>query len=154
MVIIGQCAHVGLVDPQLPALLERDPPAAMLAALADRTGVDLAVWMPTSVVVRVCPRCASDPDRGQALVWSLPLMIGCVEHGCRLENRTDVLVTTTLNVHGRTTLELVWRTTGGEQRAGLATWRPFEQMDWPTRETMLRRGDPRVVPGHRPTSTR
>lgn len=247
--------NLGLVDLQLPAQLDRDPPAAMLAALADRTGVDLAqirmttlagwvpwlfdsltadqhraqevfdcyvqdnpvllapgsagqhrvhrwkawraVWMPTSALDRVCPRCASDPERGQALVWSLPLMIGCVEHGCRLETRTDVdvalafdrpppvvpvdepvasmdrytyaalttgevalpgrtvhagvwfrllrsllnelsLATTPLNFHGRTTLEFVWRATGGEQRAGLAAWRPFEQLEWPTQETMLR----------------
>lgn len=244
--------NLGLVDLQVTALLDWDPLAAMLAALAERTGVDLmrvrattlagwvpwlfdslppaglhqaqevfdsyvhensvllapglagkhtvhrwktwrTVWLPTTVLDRVCPVCAGDPGRGTALVWSLPLMIGCVEHGCRLENRTDVdvalafdqsppvapvdepaaimdrytyealttgevalpgrtvhagvwfrllrsllnelsLATTNLNFHGRTTLELIWRTTGGEQRAGLAAWRPFEQLDWPTRK--------------------
>jgi hypothetical protein len=47
------------------------------------------------------------------------------------------LATTTLNHHGRTTLEQVWQATGGEQRAGLAIWRPFEQLDWATQATML-----------------
>lgn len=247
--------NLGLVDLTIPANLDRDPPPALLVALAERTGVDLAQvrattlagwvpwlfdsltvepyqaqevfdsyvhanpvllepgatgrhrvhrwkawrspWLPMSVFDRVCPLCAKDPDRGTALVWQLPLMISCVEHGYRLENRVDLevalaldrpppmvpveepvatmdrytyealttgvvalpgrtvhagawfrllrsllnelsLATTNLNFHGRTTLELVWRATGGEQRAGLAAWRPFEQLDWPIQETMLR----------------
>lgn len=39
---------------------------------------------------RACPVCADDPDRGTALVWRLPLMIGCAEHGCYLEDAVDV----------------------------------------------------------------
>lgn len=252
--------NLGLVDLRVPADLDWDPPGALLAALAEWTGVELGrvrattlagwvpwlldclpagprqpqkvqaqevfdcyvgenpvllapgsgprhrvprgktwrtVWLPTSVLDRVCPVCAGEPDRGAALVWSLPLMIGCVDHGCRLEQRTDVdvalvfglpppvvpvdepaaamdrytyaalttgevalpgrtvhaavwfrllrsllhelsLATANLNFHGRRTLEFVWRTTGGEQRADLKAWRPFEQMDWPAQETMLR----------------
>lgn len=247
--------NLGLVDLEVPALLDWDPPAVMLAALAERTGVDLArvraatlagwvpwlldsltverhqaqevfdsyvcenpvllesgtapghqvhrwkgwrgVWLSGPILNRVCPLCVSDPDRGAALVWSLPLMIGCVEHGCRLENADDVdmalfldrpppvvpvaepvatldrytydalttgevalpgrtvhagvwfrllrslvnelsLSTPTLNQHGRTTLEQVWRATGGAQRAGLKVWCPFEQLRWSTQETLLR----------------
>lgn len=246
--------NLGLVDLQIPAQLDWDPPAAMLAALAERTGVDLgqvrattlagwvpwlfdsltvglhqaqdvfdtyvhanpvllepgaagkhqvhrwkawrSVWLSGPILNRICPMCASDPDRGTALVWTLPLMIGCVEHGCRLENSVDVnvalafdrpppmvpvtepvatmdrytydalttgmvalpgrtvhagvwfrllrsllnelsLATTTLNSHGRTTLEQVWQVTGGAERAGLMVWRPFEQLEWATQETML-----------------
>ncbi|MDI5978235.1 TniQ family protein [Amycolatopsis magusensis] len=247
--------NLGLIDLTIPANLDRDPPLAMLAALAERTGVDLAQvrattlagwvpwlvdsltvephqaqdvfdsyvhanpvllepgatsrhlvhrwktwrspWLSKSGLDRVCPLCVHDPDRGRALMWQLPLMLSCIEHGYQLENRTDLevalalgrpppmqrveepvatmdrytyealttgevvlpgrtvhagawfrllrslldelsLATTTLNFHGRTTLEFVWRTTGGEQRAGLAIWQPFEQLEWPAQETMLR----------------
>ena len=43
-------------------------------------------WQPRRPVDRICPVCAADPDRGAALVWRLPLMVGCVEHRCRLED--------------------------------------------------------------------
>jgi hypothetical protein len=146
--------NLGLVDLEVPAMLDWDPPAAMLTALAERTGVDLArlqamtlagwvpwlfdsltvgahqaqdvfdtyvwtnsvllqpgeagrhqvgrwkswrgAWLSGPFLKRVCPMCARDPDRGEALVWTLPLMIGCVEHGCRLENTVDVNVAVTL----------------------------------------------------------
>lgn len=246
--------NLGLVDLEVPALLDWDPPAVMLAALAERTGVELArvrattlagwvpwlvdsltvekhrtqevldtyvgenpvllepgaapghqvhrwrgwrgVWLSGPILNRVCPLCASDPERGTALVWSLPLMIGCAEHGCRLENGGDVdlalflgrpppvvpvtepvatmdrytydalttgevalpgrtvhagvwfrllrsllhelsLATTTLNQHGRTTLERVWQVVGGLPRAGLKMWCPFEALEWSTQETLL-----------------
>ncbi len=247
--------NLGLVDLDIPADLDRDPPPVMLAALAERTAVDLprvrattlagwvpwlfdsltvepyqaqkvfdsyvhansvlldpgtagrhlvhrwkswrSPWLSKAVLDRVCPLCAKDLDRGTALVWRLPLMISCAEHGYRLENRSDLevalaldrpppmnpvdepvatmdrytyealttgavalsgrtvhagvwfrllrsllnelsLATTTLNLHGRTIVEAVWRATGGEHRAGLSIWQPFEQLDWPTQETMLR----------------
>lgn len=247
--------NLGLIDQEVPVGLDWDPPAMMLAALAARTGADLArvramtlagwvpwlidslvverdqaqevfdcyvgensvllepgaapghqvhrwkgwrgVWLSGPILDRVCPLCASDPDRGTALVWSLPLMIGCVEHGCGLENGGDVdlalflgrpppvvpvaepvatldrytydalttgevslpgrtvhagvwfrllrsllnelsLATTTLNQHGRSTLEQVWQAAGGAQRAGLKQWCPYEQLGWSTQETLLR----------------
>ena len=37
-------------------------------------------WLPARPLRRACPICAADPDRGSALVWRLPLMVGCVEH--------------------------------------------------------------------------
>jgi hypothetical protein len=247
--------NLGLVDLQVPAMLDWDPPAAMLAALAERTGVDLAqlramtlagwvpwlvdslsvglhqtqevfdtyvransvllepgaagrhqvyrwrgwrnVWLTGPILSRVCPMCARDANRGTPLIWTLPVMIGCVEHGCRLESISDVsvaltlgrpvpmepveepvatmdrythealttglvalpgrtvhagvwfrllrslldevsLATTTLNLHGRTTVERVWRAVGGAERGGLKVWRPFEEMEWDTQEVMLR----------------
>jgi TniQ len=146
-------ARAALWDP------DYDPPAGMLAALAERTGVDLAQlkpmalagWVPwlfdtlpargmdeqalfdtyvraNSVLLapgeasvhlvdrwkswagpwlpipkgwllRVCPACAADPDQGTALVWKLPLMVGCVEHGCWLENVQDVELSLALDGH-------------------------------------------------------
>jgi len=132
------------LDVTVPWDLDRDPPEALLVALAQRTGVDLAQlrattlagwefwlldtlylrrwdaqdtfdayvrdnsvllapgqagtndlsgwerwsgpWQPGRHLDRICPVCAADPDRGTALVWRLPLMVSCVEHGCRLED--------------------------------------------------------------------
>lgn len=39
---------------------------------------------------RACPVCATDPDRGKGLTWQLPLMLGCGEHGCYLEDEQRV----------------------------------------------------------------
>ncbi|WP_308294023.1 TniQ family protein [Streptomyces sp. UNOC14_S4] len=140
--------NLGLVDVAVPDDLDYDPPAVMLAALAMRTGVEiarlramtLASWEPwliegltasiedtqpvfdayvrdNSVLLapgkagvnkvspfrrwpgpwlgywglhRDCPMCAADPQRGKALVWRLPLVTGCFEHGCRLEDAMEV----------------------------------------------------------------
>ncbi len=116
--------------------LDLDPPPQLLAALAERTGVDpdrlrqmtLAGWTPwlldglepspaafdtyvrqfhvllrpgrrsTNPVgpwrawiteqpaQRGCPVCLADPDRqGLLLMWRLPLMLSCPEHGCLLQ---------------------------------------------------------------------
>ena len=43
-------------------------------------------WRPLRYTDRICPVCTADPDRGAPLMWRLPLMAGCVEHGCRLED--------------------------------------------------------------------
>jgi TniB protein/TniQ protein len=47
-------------------------------------------WLPAQPRRRVCPECAKDPQRGTALMWRLPIMTGCGEHGCRLEPQVDV----------------------------------------------------------------
>jgi len=146
---------------------------------------------------RVCPVCAADPDRGASLMWKLPLMAGCVDHGCWLEDVQDVevplalnghppaarpvdeplatldrythdalatgrvelpgrsahagvwfrllrslldevsLATSTVSKQGRTTLEQVWEGTGRPDRGGLTVWKPYEQLDRDTQETML-----------------
>lgn len=39
---------------------------------------------------RQCPTCAADPERGKALVWQLPLMLGCGEHACYLEDSQEI----------------------------------------------------------------
>ena len=122
--------------------LDWDPPRAVLAALAERTGLGLyeltpmtmAGWVPWlmdslgpgtgqemfgtyvrqhSVLLRpgeagrnqvsmwlpwvpaqparlACPACAVDPQRGSMLMWRLPLMASCPEHGCLLQPEPDV----------------------------------------------------------------
>ncbi len=247
--------NLDLLD--VPWDIDGDPSAAMLTALAERTGVEparlrtmtLAGWQPwlfdtlsvrdwneqtlfdtyvrdNSVLLtpseagrhqvgrfkrwagpwlpvpngwlrRVCPVCAADPDRGVSLMWKLPLMAGCVDHGCWLEDVEDVEVSLALNGHppaarpvdeplatldrythdalttgrvelpgrsahagvwfrllrslldevslatstvskpGRTTLEQVWEGTGRPDRGGLTVWKPYEQLDRDTQETML-----------------
>jgi hypothetical protein len=247
--------NLGLVDLDVPADLDYDPPMAMLTALAERTGVGLAQlramtlagWEPwlfdkltvpiqdtqpmfdayvrdNSVLLapgeagtnqvnrwkhwpgpwlgywplhRACPVCAAAPGHGRALLWRLPLMTGCVEHGCRLEDATKVELQVTLggegpapvpleeplatvdrytyegittgrvtlpgrsvhagvwfrllrslldevslslsgrSSHGRATLEQVWQAAGREERAGLTTWRPYEQLKPGIQEAML-----------------
>ena len=47
-------------------------------------------WFPPErehrrAVRRICPVCATDPDRGVPLAATIPLMLSCPEHGCRLE---------------------------------------------------------------------
>lgn len=42
-------------------------------------------WLPARPLCRACPICASDPRRGTALMWRLPIMTGCGVHGCRFE---------------------------------------------------------------------
>lgn len=39
---------------------------------------------------RQCPTCSADPERGKALVWQLPLMLGCGEHACYLEDSQEI----------------------------------------------------------------
>jgi hypothetical protein len=39
---------------------------------------------------RACPACAAEKGRGAALLWRLPLMAGCAEHGCYLEDAIEV----------------------------------------------------------------
>jgi hypothetical protein len=133
----------------LPYDLDYDPPAALLSALAERTGVEvtqlqtmtLAGWTPwlfdnqfirhwdeqevfdtyvrancvllapgearTNVIGypkrwsgpwlgyrtrRACPVCAVEPQRATALVWRLPLVLSCAEHGCYLEPADQIEV--------------------------------------------------------------
>jgi hypothetical protein len=47
------------------------------------------------------------------------------------------LALTTRSAHARTTLERIWQATGRPERAGLNSWRPYEQLDWDTQEAML-----------------
>lgn len=49
-----------------------------------------APWWPAKPLARRCPVCATDPDRGCDLVWRLPLVFGCGEHGCYLEDLVQV----------------------------------------------------------------
>jgi len=47
-------------------------------------------WVPAQPAPRACPVCTADPRRGTVLMWRLPLMTSCAEHGCLLEPETDV----------------------------------------------------------------
>jgi len=47
-------------------------------------------WLPAHPLRRACPACANESQRGTALMWRLPIMTGCGEHGCRLEPQVDV----------------------------------------------------------------
>jgi len=42
-------------------------------------------WLPAREERRACPACAADPGRGLVLMWRVPLMSSCAEHGCQLE---------------------------------------------------------------------
>ncbi|MBS2966985.1 TniQ family protein [Actinocrinis puniceicyclus] len=39
---------------------------------------------------RLCPVCAAEPERGTPLFATVPLMLSCPEHGCRLESAGDI----------------------------------------------------------------
>jgi hypothetical protein len=47
-------------------------------------------WVPAQPVRLACPACAADPGRGSMLMWRLPLMASCAEHGCLLQPEPDV----------------------------------------------------------------
>jgi hypothetical protein len=47
-------------------------------------------WWPARPVRRLCPVCATDADPRRALVWQLPLTVGCHDHGCRLEDAREI----------------------------------------------------------------
>ena len=47
-------------------------------------------WLPARAERQACPACAADPGRGLILMWRVPLMNSCAEHGCKLEPESDV----------------------------------------------------------------
>jgi hypothetical protein len=49
-------------------------------------------WVPARPARLACPACAADPRRGSMLMWRLPLMASCPEHGCLLQPEPDVRV--------------------------------------------------------------
>ncbi|MFC7331351.1 TniQ family protein [Marinactinospora rubrisoli] len=57
-------------------------------------------WLARWPRSRACPLCAKDPACGRALVWRLPLMTGCAEHDCRLEDASKVAISITLGRPG------------------------------------------------------
>ncbi|MEV0291893.1 TniQ family protein [Kribbella sp. NPDC050820] len=57
-------------------------------------------WMPThKYQQRRCLLCAADPTHPRALVWRLPLVAGCADHGIRLDNAADVERSVALTDH-------------------------------------------------------
>ena len=49
-------------------------------------------WLPPRPLRRDCPVCATNPEHGTALVWQLPLVHSCAEHGCRLEDVVELTI--------------------------------------------------------------
>lgn len=47
-------------------------------------------WVPAKPARLACQVCAADPQRGTVLMWRLPLMTSCAEHGCLLGPEPDV----------------------------------------------------------------
>ncbi|WP_413463082.1 TniQ family protein [Pseudomonas aeruginosa] len=44
-------------------------------------------WLPSQTIRRACPQCLNDPtNQAVLLVWQLPLMLSCPQHGCWLES--------------------------------------------------------------------
>jgi hypothetical protein len=142
-----------LLDDVAVGDLDWDPPLALLAALAERTGTEpgelrlmtIGGWVPwladtldaergpeafrtyvrqDSVLLcpgeaganvvgrwlpwlpaertnrrtarRVCPACAADPGHATPLTATIPLMLSCPEHGCRLEAEGDITLTSAM----------------------------------------------------------
>ncbi len=142
-----------LLDDAAVGDLDWDPPLALLAALAERTGTEpgelrpmtIGGWVPwladtldaergpeafrtyvrqDSVLLcpgeaganvvgrwlpwlpaertnrrtarRVCPACAADPGHATPLTATIPLMLSCPEHGCRLEAEGDITLTSAM----------------------------------------------------------
>ncbi|WP_157255229.1 TniQ family protein [Nonomuraea typhae] len=58
-------------------------------------------WVPVNrgrpTVGRICPVCTTDPSRGTPLTATLPLMLSCPEHRCRLEDGSTVALAATLD---------------------------------------------------------
>lgn len=51
-----------------------------------RTVPGWLAWIPARPLQRACPQCLADPRRqGLLLIWQLPLLLSCPEHGCLLE---------------------------------------------------------------------
>jgi len=51
-----------------------------------RAVADWRAWIPSNPLTRACSGCLEDPSRqGLLLVWKLPLLLSCPEHGCLLE---------------------------------------------------------------------
>jgi len=140
--------NLGQLAVTAPETVDWNPPAGILAALAERTGTDLAQlramtlagwvpwlmdtlhtrqweaqetfdtyvrqnsvllapgeaghshvsgrkrwdgpWWPARPVRRLCPVCVGGADPHKALVWQLPLTVGCHDHGCRLEDAREI----------------------------------------------------------------
>ncbi|MFG2088514.1 TniQ family protein [Spirillospora sp. NPDC048824] len=58
-------------------------------------------WIPVHrgrrTVGRLCPVCTTDPSRGTPLTATLPLMLSCPEHRCRLEDGSTVALAPALD---------------------------------------------------------
>lgn len=76
------------LDDSLPAALETYAfqCSVLLPRRKARSITRWRAWLPIQPVRRACPLCLNDPaNQAVLLVWQLPLMLSCPQHGCWLE---------------------------------------------------------------------
>jgi hypothetical protein len=77
------------LDDSLPAALETYAfqCSVLLPKRKARSITRWRAWLPSQSMRRACPVCLNDPaSQAVLLVWQLPLMLSCPQHGCWLES--------------------------------------------------------------------
>lgn len=77
------------LDDSLPAALETYAfqCSVLLPKRKARSITRWRAWLPSQPIRRACPLCLNDPaNQAVLLVWQLPLMLSCPQHGCWLES--------------------------------------------------------------------
>jgi hypothetical protein len=75
------------LDDSVPAALETYAfqCSVLLPKRKARSLTRWRAWLPSQPIRRACPLCLLDPaNQAVLLVWQLPLMLSCPQHGCRL----------------------------------------------------------------------
>ena len=75
------------LDDSLPAALETYAfqCSVLLPKRKARSITRWRAWLPSQPMRRACPQCLNDPaNQAVLLVWQLPLMLSCLQHGCWL----------------------------------------------------------------------
>lgn len=75
------------LDDSLPAALETYAfqCSVLLPKRKARSITRWRAWLPSQPMRRACPLCLNDPaNQAALLVWQLPLMLSCPQHGCWL----------------------------------------------------------------------
>ncbi len=75
------------LDDSVPAALETYAfqCSVLLPKRKARSITRWRAWLPSQPIRRACPLCLSDPaNQAVLLVWQLPLMLSCPQHGCWL----------------------------------------------------------------------
>lgn len=77
-------------------------------------------WLPGQPIQRACPTCMNvQADQPSLLVWTLPLMLSCPQHGCWLES-----------YWGKPGLFIGWEKNDPSPRAASATITAMDQRTW------------------------
>ena len=75
------------IDDSVPAALETYTfqCSVLLPKRKARSIARWRAWLPSQPIHRACPLCLNDPaNQAVLLVWQLPLMLSCPQHGCWL----------------------------------------------------------------------